>query len=172
MCDTRTFDLWDRYLGNWGGAGNQESLWLFPAPSLFYIMGNPDGFPFLQNFPSSFLWQRAFLVSLCFLWCFALTFLVNKSAIRSFLFFPLHFSCFSICLGRKIGKFRSMVNALESLVEFRRLYEIPNNVGVSYCPESKVGFRRGEGRVIIPLVAFAGRVRIPMSDLSRNFEAF
>lgn len=132
-------------------------------------MGNPDGFPFLQNFPSSFLWQRAFLVSLCFLWCFALTFLVNKSPIRSFLFFPLHFSCFSICLGRKIGKFRSMVDALESLVKFRRLYEIPNNVGVSYCLESKVGFRRGEGRVVIPLVAFARRVRIPMSDLLRNF---
>lgn len=62
-----------------------------------------------------------------------------------------------------------MVDTLESLVEFRRLYEIPNNVGVSYCPESMVDFRRGEGRVVIPLVAFVGGVRIPMSDLLRNF---
>lgn len=65
--------------------------------------------------------------------------------------------------------FRSMVDTLEGLVEFRRLYEIPNNVGASYCPESKVDFQRGEGRVVIPLVAFVGGVRIPISDLSRNF---
>lgn len=62
-----------------------------------------------------------------------------------------------------------MVDTLEGLVEFRRLYEIPNNMGVSCCPESKVDFRRGEGRVVIPLVAFIGGVRIPMNYLSRNF---
>lgn len=69
-----------------------------------------------------------------------------------------------------MGKFKSMVDTLERLVEFKRPYEIPEDVEVSYCPESEVEFSRGEGRVIIPLVAFVkGEVRIPMSRLLTNF---
>lgn len=69
-----------------------------------------------------------------------------------------------------MGKFKSMVDTPERLVEFKRPYEIPEDVEVSYCPESEVEFSRGEGRVIIPLVAFVkGEVRIPMSRLLTNF---
>lgn len=69
-----------------------------------------------------------------------------------------------------MGKFKSMVDTPERLVEFKRPYEIPEDVEVSYCPESEVEFSRGEGRVIIPLVAFVkGEVRIPMNRLLTNF---
>ena len=56
-----------------------------------------------------------------------------------------------------MGKFKSMVDTLERLAEFRRMYEIPKNVRLSYCLESEVEFLRGEGRGIIPLVAFVER---------------
>lgn len=63
-----------------------------------------------------------------------------------------------------------MVDTPERLDEFRRVYEILDDIGVSYCPESEVEFLRGKERVIIPLVAFVeGGVRIPMSRLSTNF---
>lgn len=48
-----------------------------------------------------------------------------------------------------------MVDSLERLVKFRRIYGILDDVGLSYCPESKVDFVMVEGRVVITLVAFA-----------------
>ena len=67
-------------------------------------------------------------------------------------------------------KFKSMVDMPERLTEFKRVYGIPENVKVRYCPKSEVVFSRGEGRVIIPLVMFVeGGVRIPMSKLLTNF---
>ena len=63
-----------------------------------------------------------------------------------------------------------MVDTLERLVEFRRKYNFSDDVEVSYCLESKAILSRGEGRVVIPLVAIVeGGVRIPMSDLLTNF---
>ena len=63
-----------------------------------------------------------------------------------------------------------MVDMPEILTEFKRVYGIPENVKVRYCPKSEVVFSRGEGRVIIPLVMFVeGGVRIPMSKLLTNF---
>lgn len=63
-----------------------------------------------------------------------------------------------------------MVDTLESLREFRRKYNFPDNVKVKYCSESEAILSRGEGRVVIPLVAIVeGGLRIPMSDLLTNF---
>lgn len=64
-----------------------------------------------------------------------------------------------------------MVDSLERLVKFWRIYGILDDVGLSYCPESKVDFVMVEGRVVITLVAFAGGggVRIPMSKILTNF---
>ena len=63
-----------------------------------------------------------------------------------------------------------MVDTFERLVEFRRVYEIPENVGLSYCPESEVEFLRGKGRGITPLVAFfwggGGGCRNPFEQTS------
>ena len=74
-------------------------------------------------------------------------------------------------MGREeLGEFKYLVDMLEELFGFRRAYEIPNDVGVSYCPESEVDFVKGEGKVVIPLVAFVeGEVKIPMSNLLTNF---
>ena len=51
-----------------------------------------------------------------------------------------------------MGKFRSMVDMLERLVEFRRVYSILEDVEVRNCPKSEAIFSRGEDRVVIPLM--------------------
>ena len=65
-----------------------------------------------------------------------------------------------------MGKFKSMVDTSERLVEFRRKYDFPDDVEVSYCLEFEATLSRGEGKAVIPFVAIVeGGVRIPMSDL-------
>ena len=67
-------------------------------------------------------------------------------------------------------KFKSMVDTPESLREFRRKYNFPEDVEVRYCSESEAILSRGEGKVVIPLVVIVeGGVRIPMCDLLTNF---
>ena len=68
-----------------------------------------------------------------------------------------------------MGKLKSMVETPGRLAEFKRVYRIPKDVEVRYCPESEVIFSRGEGRVIISLVAFVEGIRIHMSRLLTNF---
>ena len=46
-----------------------------------------------------------------------------------------------------------MIDTPERLTEFRRKYNFPDDVEVSYCSESEAILSRGEGRVVIPLVA-------------------
>ena len=63
-----------------------------------------------------------------------------------------------------------MVDTHESLRKFRRKYNFPEDVEVRYCPKSETILSKGEGRVVIPLVAIVGGgFRIPMSDLLTNF---
>ena len=50
-------------------------------------------------------------------------------------------------------KFKYVVGTSKGLVEFRGKYDLPDDVEVSYYPESKAILSRGEGRVVIPLVA-------------------
>ena len=50
-------------------------------------------------------------------------------------------------------KFKSVVGTPKRLVEFRRKYNLPDDVEVSYCLESEAILSRGEGRAVIPLVA-------------------
>ena len=93
------------------------------------------------------------------------------SLFLSLLLFFFSFLVHSVYLWVRImGKFKSMVDTPETLVEFKRVYEILEDVEVSYCFKSEVEFSRGEGRVIIPLVALVkGEVRIPMSKVLTNF---
>ena len=95
------------------------------------------------------------------------------SIVSSFPFIPLEliFTFFlSIFSLLTMGKFRSMVDTPERLAEFRRKYNFPDDVEVSYCLKSKAILLKGEDRAVIPLVAIVeGRVRIPMSDLLTNF---
>ena len=69
-----------------------------------------------------------------------------------------------------MGKFKSFVDTPEGLFWFRRAYGILDNVGVSYCPDLEVDFVKGEGKVVIPLVAFVeDGVRIPLINLLTKF---
>ena len=69
-----------------------------------------------------------------------------------------------------MGEFKYLVDTLEGLSRFRRAYEILDDVGVSYCPESEVDFVKEEGKMVSPLVAFVeAEVKIPMSNLLTYF---
>ena len=53
-----------------------------------------------------------------------------------------------------------MVDTHERLAEFWRKYNFPDDVKVSYCPESEVILSKG---VIPPVAIVKGGVRIPMT---------
>lgn len=103
-------------------------------------------------------------------------FCVSKSLFAPFIILPFVYSVHQ-WVGI-MGKSKSMVDTFERLVEFWGVYEIPENVRLSYCPEFEVEFSRGEGKGIIPLVTFVkgggGVVRIPLNklltDCLRNFK--
>lgn len=86
-------------------------------------------------------------------------------------FFLAHFVIFVYFVFLLLmGKFKSMVDALERLDEFKRRYNILDDVEMSYSSKFMAILSKGEGRVVIPLVNFVeGEVRIPMSDLLTNF---
>ena len=49
-------------------------------------------------------------------------------------------------------------------------YKIPSNVVLRYCEEGEWLFRRQEGEVVIPMIAFIeGGMRIPMGPVMRNY---
>ena len=50
-------------------------------------------------------------------------------------------------------KFKSVVGTSKRLAEFRRKYDLLDDVEVSYYSESKAIISRGEARAVIPLVA-------------------
>ena len=57
--------------------------------------------------------------------------------------------------------------------KFKADYKIPPNVGLRYCKEGKWHFRRQEGKVVIPMIAFIeGGVRIPMGLVMRDYLKF
>ena len=71
-------------------------------------------------------------------------------------------------LVEEIGRFRSLVDTPDGLEEFRRAYGILDGAWVSHCLDEEVEFRRGLEMLIIPLVAFVGGVKIPMSKFFTN----
>nr|POE96249.1 hypothetical protein CFP56_59533 [Quercus suber] len=57
-----------------------------------------------------------------------------------------------------------MVDTPESLREFIRKYNFPEDVEVRYCSKSKAILSRGEGRLVIPLIVIVkGGDKIPIS---------
>ena len=52
-----------------------------------------------------------------------------------------------------MGKFESIIDTNKNLREFRSKYNFLEDVEITYYSESKVILSRGEGRVVIPLVA-------------------
>ena len=69
-----------------------------------------------------------------------------------------------------MGKLKKLVESEEAMEKFIVDYRIPPNVGLRYCEEGEWHFRRQEGEVMIPLIAFiGGGVRIPMGPVMRDY---
>ena len=69
-----------------------------------------------------------------------------------------------------MGKLKKLVESEEAMEKFIVDYRIPPNVGLRYCEEGEWHFRRQEGEVMIPLIAFIeGGVRIPMGPVMRDY---
>ena len=69
-----------------------------------------------------------------------------------------------------MGKLKKLVETEEAMEKFIADYRIPPNVGLRYCEEGEWHFRRNEGEVVIPLIAFIeGGVKIPMEPGMRDY---
>ena len=69
-----------------------------------------------------------------------------------------------------MGKFKKLVEFKEAMEEFVADYRIPSNVGLRYCEKGEWHFRRQEGEVVIPIIAFIeGGMRIPMGSVMRDY---
>ena len=69
-----------------------------------------------------------------------------------------------------MGRFKKLVESEEAMEKFITDYRIPSNVGLRYCEEGEWSFRRQEGEVVIPVIAFLeGGMRIPMGQVMRGY---
>ena len=69
-----------------------------------------------------------------------------------------------------MGKLKKLVETEEAMEKFIADYRIPPTVGLRHCEEGEWHFRRNEGEVVIPLIAFIeGGVRIPMGPVTRDY---
>ena len=69
-----------------------------------------------------------------------------------------------------MGKLKKLVEFEEAMEKFIANYRIPSNVGLRYCEEGEWHFRRQEGEVVIPLIAFIeGGVRFPIGSVMRDY---
>ena len=69
-----------------------------------------------------------------------------------------------------MGRFLSLVETPQNREEFKRYYEIPNNVSIQHCNQGEWHERRPIGVVVIPMIAFIeGGMRIPMGRVTRDF---
>ena len=53
-----------------------------------------------------------------------------------------------------MGRFEKLVKTPATMEAFRAKYHIPPGVGLQYCPLEGVLTDRGEGEVVIPMIAF------------------
>ena len=69
-----------------------------------------------------------------------------------------------------MGKLKKLVEIEEAMEKFIANYRIPPNVDLRYCEEGEWHFKRNEGEVVIPLIAFIeGGVRIPIRPVMRDY---
>ena len=69
-----------------------------------------------------------------------------------------------------MDKLKKLVETEKAMEKFIVDYKIPPNVGLRYCKEGEWHFKRREGEVVIPLLAFIeGGVRIPMGSVMRDY---
>ena len=52
-----------------------------------------------------------------------------------------------------MGTLEKMVDSLAGMAGFRAKYRIPQEVGLEYCHQEKILFKRKMGEVAIPMIA-------------------
>ena len=63
-----------------------------------------------------------------------------------------------------------MVNTPAGMAGFRAKYRIPPEVGLEYCHQEEILFKRRTGEVAIPMIAFVeGGMTIPMGRITRDY---
>ena len=69
-----------------------------------------------------------------------------------------------------MGRFKSLVDTPIAVELFKAKYNIPEGVGVRYCPPESILTSRRSGEVVIPVIAFLeGGMSIPMGDITRQY---
>ena len=69
-----------------------------------------------------------------------------------------------------MGKLKKLVESEKAMEKFITDYRIPHNVGLRYCEGGEWHFRRQEGEVVIPIIAFIeSGMRIPMGPVMRDY---
>ena len=69
-----------------------------------------------------------------------------------------------------MGKLKKLVESKKAMEKFISNYRIPPNIYLRYCEEGEWHFRRQEGEIVIPLIAFIeGGVRIPIGPMMRDY---
>ena len=69
-----------------------------------------------------------------------------------------------------MGRFKHLVDSLAGMESFRAKYHIPQGVGLQYCAPDQVLTNRGEGQVVIPMIAFIeGGMTLPMGRITRDY---
>ena len=69
-----------------------------------------------------------------------------------------------------MGRFKDLVDTPAAMKAFRAKYHIPQGVVLQYCPPEEVLTDRGEGEVVIPMIAFIeGGMTLPMRRITRDY---
>ena len=69
-----------------------------------------------------------------------------------------------------MGRFKHLVDSSASMEGFRAKYHIPQGVGLQYCTPDQILTNRGEGEVVILMIAFIeGGMTLPMGTITRNY---
>ena len=69
-----------------------------------------------------------------------------------------------------MGRFKHLVDSPAGMESFRAKYHIPQGVGLQHCAPDQVLTNRGEGQVVIPMIAFIeGGMTLPMGRITRDY---
>ena len=69
-----------------------------------------------------------------------------------------------------MGRLEKMVDSPAGMAGFRAKYRIPLEVGLEYCRQEEILFKRKTGEVAIPMTAFVeGGMTIPMGRITRDY---
>ena len=69
-----------------------------------------------------------------------------------------------------MGRFKYLVDSLDSMESFRAKYHIPPGVGLEYCSPDRVLTDRQGGEVVIPMIAFIERgMTLPMGRITKDY---